>query len=70
MHFLVWLAFGVRHVRRACARAPDASRHTCAQARVGECVLSVRGVGQATLQPLVRVGSQRARAWGGPEVRL
>ena len=28
-------------------------------------MLSVRGVGQATLQPLVRVGSQRARAWVG-----
>ena len=50
--------------RAARARAaPDASRHTCAQTTVGECMLSVRGVGQATLQPLARVGSQRARAW-------
>ena len=63
---------GFRCETRAARRtqALDASRHTCAQARVGKCVLSVRGVGQATLQPLVRVGSQRARAWGGPEVRL
>ena len=38
---------------------------TCTQARVGECMLSVRGVGQATLQPLARLGSQRARAWVG-----
>ena len=52
--------------RAARARAPDASagrRHTCAQARVGECVLSVRGVGQATLQ-LLRVGSQQSECLG------
>ena len=52
-----------RAARAPRTQAPDTSRHTCPQARVGEYMLSVGVVGQATLQPLARVGSQRARAW-------